>query len=365
MKRYTINPDGVTQLFLGAGSSRGPHFLSVLASYERPIALITDDTVHRLHGKALEKWLVGEGLKVHSFPFVPGEVSKSREVKEALENQLFEKGFGRDTLILAFGGGVVLDMAGFIASTYCRGVPLVICPTTLMAMCDVVVGGKTGVNTPYGKNLVGTFYFPDYAYVDPSLLVTLEENEFKNGWVELVKHHLLSNKYDPLPEYHRTIDVDQKIEQSLLFKSSVIASDPYEMSGFRGILNLGHTIGHALEGACRYQLKHGFAVAWGILCELKMSVELAAFPEGQFYDILAYFEKHHLLKPFPYFDRSEFYRALCFDKKGLQREPRFILMRRRGEVLQREGSMAHPVPENVLESTINWLGGKGRCSLGS
>jgi 3-dehydroquinate synthase len=204
-----------------------------------------------------------------------GESYKTRATKEYIEDQMLKMGAGRDSCIVALGGGVVLDIAGFVASTYARGIPLILVPTTLLAMCDASIGGKTAVNTPYGKNLIGTFYMPEEVILDFCFLETLPHEEVKNGVVEMIKHAAIFDK-----KYFEFLEtkppLEHAIEASVAVKTKIITQDPFE-SGLRRILNFGHTVGHAIEALSNYTVSHGRAVAIGMLLESQMAEEMGYF----------------------------------------------------------------------------------------
>jgi len=214
-----------------------------------------------------------QGLEILTVP--RGERHKTRAEKARLEDALLERGFDRDTLVLALGGGVLTDLAGFAAGTYLRGVPWVAIPSTLLAMVDASLGGKTGVNVPGGKNLVGLFHAPEGVFIGLSLLDTLPVREWRNGLAECLKHGLTSDGeyFDfvastPLATFRRGgVPLRRLVETSVRLKGTVVAVDPLERTGARFLLNAGHTVGHALEALSGWKVTHGGAVASGLLCE--------------------------------------------------------------------------------------------------
>jgi shikimate kinase / 3-dehydroquinate synthase len=221
-----------------------------------PAALIADEHVLGLHHMELFSNVVSTHL-VHG-----GEETKALVVAERFWREL---GIPRDGTVVAFGGGSVTDMAGFVAATYLRGVRWFAVPTSLTGQVDAAIGGKTGVNLPSGKNLVGAFHFPDEVVIDPDVLSTLPEPERRAGMAEVVKTGLLAGREVwTLPE-------EEMIRACAAFKAAVVLSDPYEKEGRRTILNLGHTFAHALEAGSGYQVPHGEAVALGLLAALRLS----------------------------------------------------------------------------------------------
>ena len=229
------------------------------------------------------------GLEAILFSFPNGEQHKSRATKEKLEDQLFEKELGRDICVIALGGGVTTDLGGYLAATYCRGVPLVMMPTSLLGMVDASIGGKTGVNTPYGKNLVGSIYQPKKVLIDPATLQSLPLKELRNGIVEMIKHGLILDRdyFTYLNEHaDQLLELDLSILEKAIFESCRIKREIVEQddreSGKRNLLNFGHTVGHALENLTHYSLAHGEAVAIGILVESHLAVQLGHLNSNDF-----------------------------------------------------------------------------------
>jgi 3-dehydroquinate synthase len=236
-------------------------------------AIVTDETVERLHGEALRAALDGAGVGHTTIAVAPGETSKSFAVYERVVRAILAERLGRNDLVIAFGGGVVGDLAGFAAATARRGMDFVQIPTTLLAQVDSSVGGKTGINAPEGKNLVGAFHQPVLVLADIAILRTLPVREFRAGYAEVVKYGLIDR-----PGFFDWLDANrgdifafgpalaQAIATSCAAKAEVVAADETE-TGRRALLNLGHTFGHALEGAIGYdagRLVHGEAVAIGM-----------------------------------------------------------------------------------------------------
>lgn len=207
-----------------------------------------------------------------------GEAAKDWGALGRLLSGLVRKGLARDGGVVAFGGGTVGDAAGLAAALVLRGVPVVQVPTTLLAAADSALGGKTAANLPAGKNLAGTFHHPRLVCVDTRLLASLPERDYRSGLAEVVKSALLSRPFwTRLPSLVPGLAardgeaVAEAVERSLRLKAGVVARDPDEAAGIRHVLNLGHTVAHALEGASRYRLRHGEAVAWGLLAALHLS----------------------------------------------------------------------------------------------
>ncbi len=243
--------------------------------------IITDTNVLKLYGKTFSKYLKKIGADVHILKIKAGENSKTREIKENLEDKILEIGATRKSVIIALGGGVVGDVAGFIAATLNRGVPFIQIPTTLLSQIDSAIGGKVAVNHPKGKNLIGAFYHPKVVYIDVATLKTLDGKEFRNGIAEAIKYGaVLDRKLFEFISKNREkiLQKDINILTHLIhtccgLKAKVVKLDELEKS-FRRILNFGHTVGHALEQLSSYKIPHGEAVAIGMVAEAKFSVFL-------------------------------------------------------------------------------------------
>lgn len=250
------------------------------------IAVITDETVHGLHGKAITAAL--SDRETHLIIRPAGESQKSLSNLEDILNELFSGGFDRSDLIVAFGGGVIGDLAGFAASIYKRGIPFIQVPTTLLSQVDSSVGGKTAINNRFGKNLIGAFYQPRKVVTDTDLLKTLPERELKAGYAEVLKYGLLGDAafFDQLDNGlgQRILDLDdealtQAIHLSCATKAKIVAQDERE-GGVRALLNLGHTFGHALELEAGYDgdVLHGEAVSVGMEMAFRFAVEQGLCP---------------------------------------------------------------------------------------
>ncbi len=289
-----VRPSGVTP---APGITVAPGALTTLGERVRAAApahryaIITDDIVGPLYAaRAVAAFADAARVEVLTVP--NGEVHKTRDTWASLTDQLLERGYGRDTTIVALGGGVIGDLAGFVAATYLRGVPVVQVPTTLLAMIDAAIGGKTGVDTPAGKNLVGAFHMPAGVIVDPNVLATLPRRQLAAGLAEAIKHGVIADAtyfasflvpaWGAAPPDGQTLvahgdALTALITRSIEIKMSVVDRDARE-HGLRKVLNFGHTVGHAIEAASGYTLLHGEAVAIGMAVEARLA-ELAAVAE--------------------------------------------------------------------------------------
>ncbi len=242
-------------------------------------AIISDDQVAALYGEALVRSLSGAGLACELITFPHGEASKNLATIGQLASELAERGFDRKDALIALGGGVTGDITGFLAAIYMRGIPFVQVPTSLLAQVDSSVGGKTGVDIPQGKNLVGCFYQPQAVFIDTDVLATLPREEFLGGMAEVIKYgaSIDAEFFNWLGEHRVAIlnldaaSIIYMVRRCCEMKADVVAKDERE-GGLRRILNFGHTIGHAVEAASGYQLIHGFAVAIGMQAVTELAV---------------------------------------------------------------------------------------------
>ncbi|MGB9762070.1 MAG: 3-dehydroquinate synthase [Caldimicrobium thiodismutans] len=306
------------------------------------IAIITDSKVENLYGESLLEDLKKAGISAKLFTFPEGEASKNMDVIVRLARAMLQAGFDRKDLILALGGGVVGDIAGFLASIYMRGIPFIQVPTTLLAQVDSSIGGKTGVDLPEGKNLLGTFYQPKRVYIDLSVLKTLPLSEIKNGLAEVIKYgcilksklfHFIKKKGRDIYKLHSE-DLNYLIYESCSAKGYVVSRDEKE-SGLRRVLNFGHTVGHALETLSNYQVPHGYCVAVGMIVEARLS-EILGIAEKPVYEPLKSLLKdlempYRVRDILPFIPSKEFYFTLSKDKKIWKGKLTIVLLKRIGK----------------------------------
>lgn len=246
---------------------------------DRQTVIIADETVARLIPHTL--------AALPCITFAPGEASKTRHEWERLTDALLDHAIGRDGAVIAFGGGVTGDLAAFVASTYHRGLPVLQVPTSLLAMIDASIGGKTGVDTPAGKNLVGTFHQPVAVVIDPAVLKTLPAKELRTGMSEAIKHAVIADAklFEWLARHASALiavdpaQTEQLVRRSVAIKAAVVEDDERE-SGRRAILNAGHTVAHAIETHSHYKISHGEAVAMGLVVECKVSERMGLCESG-------------------------------------------------------------------------------------
>jgi len=303
--------------------------------------LISDERVATLHGERLCGRLSERGLSVDLLTFPQGEASKSREQKARLEDRLLSLGAGRDSALIAVGGGVTGDLSGFVAATWHRGVPVVQVPTSLLSMADAALGGKTAINLGAGKNLVGAFHQPLGVYADVAVLATLDEGRYVEGFAEVVKAAVvgdaklfrwLEKNVEPLlardPEA-----LEHAIGECMRIKGRVVARDERE-AGRRAILNFGHTIAHALEARTGYTMHHGQAVAVGMCVESRIARRVTGLSAGHVARLDRLLERFGLpTRPPTEMTATDLLGATRHDKKARGGQVRYALPRELGRML--------------------------------
>lgn len=331
---------GSYPILVGAGLlARIPEFLGEYAPAHR-YAVISDDYVASLYGQKVVESCTSNGLQAGLFTFPRGEASKSRAQWATLTDQLLDAGVRRDGVVVAVGGGVTGDLAGFVAATFMRGIPVVQVPTSMVAMIDASVGGKTGVDVEAGKNLVGAFYPPRVVVADPTVIRTLPPEERAQGLAEAVKHGaILDAAYfrDLCEASTKLMDGETEatlaaVLRSMELKARVVTEDERE-SGVRQILNFGHTLGHAIEAASGYRVGHGTAVAAGMVLEARLGEHLGVTEAGtapRLAEALTRFGLGAL--PEQACNAAEILQYLGVDKKSRQGRPRFVLLESIGAV---------------------------------
>ena len=324
-------------------------------------AVISDSHVGKLYGEQLVGTLHEGRLSAQLFTFPAGESNKTRESWADISDQMLAAHFGRDSAVIAVGGGVVNDLAGFVAATYLRGVSLVQVPTTLLAMIDSSIGGKTGIDVPAGKNLLGAFHQPRVVVADPELLGSLSSVQLAAGLAEAVKHGVmadaeyfafLASEYAAIFAKHAPA-LERVVTRSVEIKAGIVARDELE-KGKRAILNFGHTIGHAIEATSNYDVLHGEAVAIGMVYEGRVAEILGIAGAGTTQRIKSALERLNLPVERP--DASQvddLLDAMRADKKVRAGEIRFALPRAIGSA---HGDDANgwtvPIPEATIRQAL-------------
>ena len=294
-------------------------------------AIIVDTTVAPLFGERIKRRLTSAGFKPIFVTIPTGEKSKTLKQAGAICEQMIAAGLDRQSLVIGLGGGVIGDISGFAAAIYHRGIPHVQIPTTLLAMVDSSIGGKTGVNTADGKNLIGAVHQPSLVIDDLDVLKTLPRREFNQGFAEVIKHAIIADAkmFRQLQSWKDSgaLALQQLVRRNIEIKSKIIAMDEYDRTGKRAILNFGHTVGHAIERAGNYRkLLHGEALSLGIVAACAISIKKAGLRSKQrdaVVDLLQRFDlPTRLSKTFP---REKIFNALKFDKKFEGGKIRFVV----------------------------------------
>jgi 3-dehydroquinate synthase len=322
----------------------------------RRVAMIADAAVHDLYRAGQ---LGATPISINAITFPSGERSKSRESWAGLTDALLEQGFGRDSGIVALGGGVAGDLAGFVAATFMRGVPYLQVPTTLLAMLDASVGGKTAVDTPQGKNLVGAFHPPVAVLADPVTLRTLPEREYRAGLAEAVKHGVIADRsyFDWIEQSADALlgrdegALVRLVCRSVEIKAQVVGEDERE-TGRRAILNAGHTVAHALEQALDFGIPHGEAVALGLIAESALAEALGLAVAGLHQRVARLL--HRLGLPSRLQRRvavTQVITAMSSDKKNRDSRVRFALPTALGSMAS-EGGWTRNVDESAIRSAL-------------
>jgi 3-dehydroquinate synthase len=351
---------GSYPVLVGRGYIRRlPEIVASRTGAER-VALVSDSTVGPLHGEPAAATLRASGLDVTLFTIPAGEASKTRSTWASHTDDMLAAGLGRDSCVVAVGGGVTTDLGGFVAATYLRGVPVVQVPTSYLAMIDASVGGKTGVDVSAGKNLVGAFHPPRAVLVDPELVSTLPRTERAGGLVEGFKHGAILDETHFVDLTARTPDLldgdpdvaAELVGASVRLKARVVMADEWE-SGYRQVLNFGHTIGHALEAASDYRLGHGSAVALGMLAEAEAGERIGVTEKGTHARLLASLAP--LLRAAEdtvgRLDERTVIGYLGMDKKARRGKARYVLLERVGQVAS-DPDWSRELPDEVVAEVV-------------
>lgn len=316
----------------------GDH-LSHLKSARRAL-VVTNPAINPLYGKAVSEGLQSAGLAVECVEIPEGETHKTLQDAQTVYNHLIANQYDRNTLLVALGGGVIGDLTGFVAATFLRGVSYIQVPTTLLSQVDSSVGGKTAVNHPQGKNLIGAFYQPRLVAIDLDTLSSLPADEFRAGMAEVIKYGVIAD-----PQLFAFLEKNSEkilakdteclaaiIETSCAIKARVVEQDERE-SSYRMILNFGHTLGHAIEALTHYsRYKHGEAVAIGMVYAAKLSRQLGHCSADVVGQIAAQVERFGLPSGLPEFSAADYIKTLYWDKRVHDKNIRFILVKDIGTV---------------------------------
>jgi 3-dehydroquinate synthase len=317
-------------------------------------AIITDDNVARHHNATVQRSLEAAGYRVHVFTVPAGEESKAMSVAENLCDRMIAAGLDRSSFVVALGGGVVGDLAGFVAAIYQRGIPFVQIPTTIVAQVDSSIGGKTGVNARAGKNLIGAFHQPRLVLADTDTLSTLPEREYHEGFAEVIKHAVIRDAamLDELDPNAPRETLGPLIARNIAIKAAIVADDEREHTGTRALLNFGHTVAHAIENAAGYgRFLHGEAVSIGMAAALKLSQDKAGLPTTEAQRVREKLSAFGLpLALTSDLDTDTLLAAAGRDKKFAEGKIRYVLSPKLGEAF-----VAEDVTEQDLRSALQAL----------
>jgi 3-dehydroquinate synthase len=321
-------------------------------------AIISDANVGPLFARRAKHSLESVGIQPTLITIPAGEKSKTLKQAGAICEKMIAAGLDRQSFVIGLGGGVIGDISGFVAAIYHRGIPHVQIPTTLLAMVDSSIGGKTGVNTVDGKNLLGAVHQPSLVIDDLDVLKTLPRREFNQGFAEIIKHAIIAdaNMFRQLQSWkarsrHRPLALQQLVRRNIQIKSKIIATDEYDRTGKRALLNFGHTVGHAIERAGDYRkFLHGESLSLGIIAACAISIKKAGLPRGQrdaVVDLLRHFDLPTKLPA--HFSRKKIFDALKFDKKFEGGKIRFVVTSHLGEAHVTDKVMLDDIREAVNE----------------
>ncbi|MBA7506795.1 3-dehydroquinate synthase [subsurface metagenome] len=320
------------------------------------LVIITNPIVKRLYGDTLKQNLARDGFRVITLQVPDGEEQKSLEVAGRLYNELTNSYAERTTPILALGGGVIGDLAGFVAATYLRGVPLIQIPTTLLAQVDSSIGGKVAIDHGQLKNKIGAFYQPKLVITDIATLKTLDTKTLIDGLAEVIKYAVIRDK-ELLTYIEGNLDkiksLDDRALEEIVFRSAKIKAEIVEKDekdlGLRAILNYGHTVGHAIESASDFKVEHGKAVAIGMLAAAKISNRMGILDKNELLRLKSLIERAGLPTKLPNLEIKEIIQTIKHDKKILRGKLRFVLPKSLGSAFTDEVS-----PSLVEQILVDW-----------
>ncbi|MBK8945236.1 MAG: 3-dehydroquinate synthase [Ignavibacteriae bacterium] len=362
MKKIKINiPNNEYEVFLGKNIF--PQIISFLKdkNFYQDYCLVIDKNVNKFYSKVIDNAFSSLEKKVKKIIIESAEKNKSFDSVQKIHSELIKNNFGRDSIIIAIGGGIIGDVAGFAASTYMRGIKYVQIPTTLLASVDSSVGGKTGINFESTKNIIGTFYQPKFVLIDTNFFSTLPNDEIICGLGEIVKYAFLIDKkfYKFVKEnINKIITNDDEITTKVIFtsvkfKGSVVTVDEKE-SGIRKILNLGHTFAHAFEVQQNHKLKHGQAVIVGITCALYLSLKLNLIDKINFDEnlnfLLQFSNKIKLSKV----DNEKIFSVMQKDKKNRDNKIKLVLLNSVGTILTDISVESQLINQSISEAIVHF-----------
>jgi len=327
------------------------------------IIVIVDKKVDQVFGSLIRRKISRLAIQSFYLPLISSEKIKSLKTVIDIFKIMFDKKFGKDTLLIAIGGGTIGDVAGFAASTYMRGFKLIHIPTTLLSAVDSSVGGKNGLNFRETKNLIGTFYQPDLVLIDTNFFKSLPDLELISGFGEVIKYsYLVDKKFYSyiLSNYKLLIKKDVKfldkiIYESIKIKSAVVANDEKEVTGLRKILNFGHTFAHAFESSSSYKLDHGKAVILGIVSALILSYHKKLIDEIQLHSMLQLPLKFSSSISIRKLNTEVIYNQMAYDKKNRDGKNKFVLIKDFGEIMVDNDVDKKLVIKSLIDTEQNWF----------
>ncbi len=304
------------------------------------LLFIIDANVEKTNPEKIKSCLASKYKKLNFYFLKPGEKSKSYIELNKIYSFLLNNNYGRDTTIIAAGGGVTGDLAGYAAATFMRGIQLIHVPTTLLAAVDSSIGGKTGINFEKKKNMIGAFYQPKFVIIDTELLKTLPKSELTSGFGEIVKYAFLSDEKFftyVIDNYRKIFEYDNEVLQRIIsdsasIKASVVSQDEKE-SGLRKILNLGHTFAHAFETKLNFRIKHGEAVDAGIIAALFLSNDIGLLSTNSLTDLLSLPLKIKIPSRLKGLDKEDLFNIMLHDKKNRNEQIKFVLLSGIGKII--------------------------------
>ncbi|MCF6313466.1 MAG: 3-dehydroquinate synthase [Verrucomicrobiales bacterium] len=312
--------------------SQLPQWLAQQSRIGKRGVLITDSNVDPLYGDQVLESLESQNYNITRIVIPAGEASKNMQQISDICRAMLQAELDRHSFLIALGGGVIGDAAGFAAAIFQRGIPVVQIPTTVVAQVDSSVGGKTGVNTPEGKNLIGAFHQPDLVFADVQTLNTLPEREYNEGFAEIIKHAAIrdASLLDLVEEIGlEKIKLVELITRNVAIKAAIVEEDERETTGTRALLNFGHTIGHGIEAAAGYgKMLHGEAISLGLVAAIRLSQQHSGLSDDQAQRLIAALKLVQLPTQLdPSIDREKILRILRLDKKFIDGQIRFVLLK--------------------------------------
>lgn len=327
MKIINVNVSRPYDIYVGKDILPNLGELVNKVATSKRVAIITDDIVDRLHSNSVISQLKKTGYTIEKIVLNSGEKFKNKDSLFYILDLLSSHSFNRKDLVIALGGGVVGDISGLAASLYMRGIKIIQVPTTLLAMVDASIGGKTAIDNEYGKNLIGTFYQPSLVFCDTAFLNTLPPDIYKEGFGEIIKYNLIKDFgfFDYVLINTVTEHLEEIIESCIKIKQSVVEQDEFESKQIREVLNIGHTFAHAIEKVSDYLIPHGIAVANGIIYETALSYRLGLCDKSLFDKVYELVSKLGMITEIKS-DANALVHAMLSDKKNTSNAVKFVLL---------------------------------------